>query len=164
MSTEQIYTLAASCLLIAAGIAAFPYRLNDANTSWLPRKLRPDWKYLERPYEYDYPARNVNLLFSVSVAVTGMLALIVMLTPELAENAPPEIWFSALPVLYPAYASCQVFFWRKDYGDGFCYADRLVEISFDWAPTAEQMAQVGGALGQGRVCPSPCGPGLPVVY
>ena len=32
-----------------------------------------------------------------------------------------------------------------------CYADRLVEISFDWAPTAEQMAQVGSALGQGRV-------------
>lgn len=32
-----------------------------------------------------------------------------------------------------------------------CYADRLVEISFDWAPTAEQMAQVGEALGQGRV-------------
>ena len=125
MSTEQIYTLAASCLLIAAGIAAFPYRLNDANTSWLPRKLRPDRKYLERPYEYDYPARNVNLLFSVSVAVTGMLALIVMLTPELAENAPPEIWFSALAVLYPAYASCQVLFWRKDYGNGFCYADRL---------------------------------------
>lgn len=32
-----------------------------------------------------------------------------------------------------------------------CYADRLVEISFDWTPTAEQMAQVGTALGRGTV-------------
>ena len=69
MNTEQIHTLVASCLLVAAGVAAFPYRLGRANTSWLPRKLRPGKEYLDRPYEYGYPARRVDLLFSVSVAV-----------------------------------------------------------------------------------------------
>ena len=32
-----------------------------------------------------------------------------------------------------------------------CYEDRFVEIFFDWAPTADQMAQVGTVLGQGQV-------------
>ena len=32
-----------------------------------------------------------------------------------------------------------------------CYADRFVEVYFDWTPTAEQMAKVGQLLGQGQV-------------
>ena len=88
MNTEQIHTRAASCLLVAAGVAAFPYRLGRANTSWLPRKLRPGKEYLDRPYEYGYPARRVDLLFSVSVAVVGAVALLGVLVPELEGGLP----------------------------------------------------------------------------
>ena len=65
MNTETIHILIAACTLIAAGITSFPYRLSYGNTSWLPWWMQPDCRYLERPYEYDYPARNINLLFSV---------------------------------------------------------------------------------------------------
>ena len=115
MNTETIYTITAACTLIAAGITSFPYRLSYGNTSWLPWWMQPDSRYLERPYEYDYPARNINLLFSVSVMAIGILAMLFILTPELPDNVPAERWFAALAVLYPAYASCQVLFWRKDY-------------------------------------------------
>ena len=108
----------------------FPYRLSYGNTSWLPWWMQPDSRYLERPYEYDYPARNINLLFSVSVMAIGILAMLFILTPDLPDNVPAERWFAALAVLYPAYASCQVLFWRKDYGDGFCYAGRITSFSY----------------------------------
>ena len=130
MNTETIYTITAACTLIAAGIVSFPYRLSYGNTSWLPWWMQPDCKYLERPYEYDYPARNINLLFSVSVVAIGILAMLFILTPDLPDDVPAERWFAALAVLYPAYASCQVLFWRKDYGDGFCYAGRITSFSY----------------------------------
>ena len=130
MNAETIHTITAACLLIVSGMASFPYSLDYGNTSWLPRKMRPDRAYLERPYEYDYPARNINLLFSVSVTAIGILAMIFILTPDLPEDVPAERWFSALAVLYPAYAICQVLFWRKDYGDGFCYAGRITSFSY----------------------------------
>lgn len=129
MISELNHILMAACLLIVAGITSFPYRLNYGNKVWLPRKIRPDRAYLERPYEYDYPARNINLLISVSVALIGTLALIFILAPDLQDDVPAKRWFSALAVLYPAYASCQVLFWRKGYGDGFCYAGRLTAFS-----------------------------------
>ena len=84
MNADTIHTITAACLLIVSGMASFPYSLDYGNTSWLPRKTRPDRAYLERPYEYDYPA----------------------------------------------YAICQVLFWRKDYGDGFCYAGRIMSFSY----------------------------------
>ena len=130
MNTETIYTITAACTLIAAGITSFPYRLSYGNTSWLPWWMQPDSRYLERPYEYDYPARNINLLFFVSVVAIGILSILFVLTPDLPDNVPAERWFAALAVLYPAYASCQVLFWRKDYGDGFCYADRITSFSY----------------------------------
>ena len=72
MNTETIHILIAACTLIAAGITSFPYRLSYGNTSWLPWWMQPDCRYLERPYEYDYPARNINLLFSVSVVAVRL--------------------------------------------------------------------------------------------
>lgn len=129
MTTELNHILMAASLLIVAGIASFPYRLNYGNTAWLPRWMRPNKAYLDRPCEYDYPAHNINLLFSVSVALIGTLALIFILAPDLPDDVPAERWFSALAVLYPAYAACQVLFWRKDYGDGFCYAGRITAFS-----------------------------------
>ena len=80
-------------------------------------------------YFNDLWINYINLLFSVSVILIGTLALIFILAPDLPEDVPAERWFSALAVLYPAYASCQVLFWRKDYGDGFCYADRLTAFN-----------------------------------
>ena len=106
MNTETIHILIAACTLIAAGITSFPYRLSYGNTSWLPWWMQPDCRYLERPYEYDYPARNINLLFSVSVMVIGILAMLFILTPDLPDDVPAERWFAALAVLYPAYARC----------------------------------------------------------
>lgn len=129
MNAGLIYNLTASCLLIVAGIASFPYRLSYGNTAWLPRWMRPDKAYLDRPYEYDYPARGIGLLFSVMLALIGTLALIFILAPDLPDDVPAERRFSALAVLYPAYAACQVLFWRKDYGDGFCYAGRIMAFS-----------------------------------
>ena len=85
MNAGLIYNLKASCLLIVAGIASFPYRLSYGNTAWLPRWMRPDKAYLDRPYEYDYPARGIGLLFSVMLALIGTLALVFMLTPELPD-------------------------------------------------------------------------------
>ena len=56
--------------------------------------------------------------------------MLFILTPDLPDDVPAERWFAALAVLYPAYASCQVLFWRKDYGDGFCYAGRITSFSY----------------------------------
>ena len=109
MNTETIYTITAACTLIAAGITSFPYRLSYGNTSWLPWWMQPDSRYLERPYEYDYPARNINLLFSVSVVAIGILSILFVLTPDLPDNVPAERWFAALAFLYPAYAFCRYF-------------------------------------------------------
>lgn len=91
MNTETIHILIAACTLIAAGITSFPYRLSYGNTSWLPWWMQPDCRYLERPYEYDYPARNINLLFSVSVMVIGILAMLFILTPDLPDDVPAEM-------------------------------------------------------------------------
>lgn len=129
MTSELNHILMAACLLIVAGIASFPYRLSYGNTAWLPRWMRPNKAYLDRPYEYDYPARGIGLLFSVMLALIGTLALIFILAPDLPDDVPAERWFSALAVLYPVYAACQVLFWRKDYGADFCYADRLTAFS-----------------------------------
>ena len=68
--------------------------------------------------------------FSVSVVAIGILAMLFILTPDLPDDVPAERWFAALTVLYPAYASCQVLFWRKDYGDGFCYGGRITSFSY----------------------------------
>ena len=68
--------------------------------------------------------------FSVSVVAIGILAMLFILTPDLPDDVPAERWFAALTVLYPAYAFCQVLFWRKDYGDGFCYAGRITSFSY----------------------------------
>ena len=130
MNTETIHILIAACTLIAAGITSFPYRLSYGNTSWLPWWMQPDCKYFERPYEYDYPARNINLLFSVSVVAIGIPAKLFILTSDLPDDVPAERWFAAFAVLYPAYASCQELFWRKDYGDGFCYAGKITSFSY----------------------------------
>lgn len=146
MNTETIYTITAACLLIVAGIASFPYRLSYGNTSWLPWWMQPDCKYLERPYEYDYPARNINLLFSVSVVAIGILVMLFILTPDLPDDVPAERWFAALAVLYPAYASCQVLFWRKDYGDGFCYAGWITSFSYGKVYTILLTAAITFAL------------------
>ena len=129
MNTETIYSITAACTLIAAGITSFPYRLSYGNTSWLPWWMQSDSRYLERPYEYDYPARNINLLFPVSVVANGILSILFVPTPDLPDNVPAERWFASLAFLYPAYAFCQVLFWRKDYGDGFCYAGRITAFS-----------------------------------
>lgn len=100
MNTETIYTITAACTLIVAGIVSFPYRLSYGNTSWLPWWMQPDCKYLERPYEYDYPARNINLLFSVSVVAIGILAMLFILTPDLPttyrqkDGLPPLQFFT----------------------------------------------------------------------
>ena len=56
--------------------------------------------------------------------------MLFILTPDLPDDVPAERWFAALAVLYPAYASCQVLFWRKDYDDGFCYAGRITSFSY----------------------------------
>ena len=164
MNTETIHILIAACTLIAAGITSFPYRLSYGNTSWLPWWMQPDCRYLERPYEYDYPARNINLLFSVSVVSIGILALLFILTPDLPDDVPAERWFSALAVLYPAYACCQVLFWRKDYGDGFCYADRITSFSYGKVYTILLTAATTFALYLTNVMTLPVYRGVSMVF
>lgn len=164
MNTETIHILIAACTLIAAGIASFPYRLSYGNTSWLPWWMQPDCRYLERPYEYGYPARNINLLFSVSVVAIGILAILFVLTPDLPDDVPAERWFAALAVLYPAYASCQVLFWRKDYGDGFCYAGRITSFSYGKVYTILLTAATTFALYLTNVVTLPVYRGVSMVF
>lgn len=106
MTSELNHILMAACLLIVAGFASFPYRLSYGNTAWLPRKMRPDRAYLERPYEYDYPAHNINLLFSVSVILIGTLALISYWLPICRKMCPPKggsaLWPSSIRLMPPA--------------------------------------------------------------
>ena len=164
MNTETIYTITAACTLIAAGITSFPYRLSYGNTSWLPWWMQPDSRYLERPYEYDYPARNINLLFSVSVVAIGILAMLFILTPDLPDDVPAERWFAALAFLYPAYAFCQVLFWRKDYGDGFCYAGRITSFSYGKVYTILLTAATTFALYLTNVMTLPVYRGVSMVF
>ena len=130
MNTETIHILIAACTLIAVGIASFPYRLSYGNTSWLPWWMQPDSRYLERPYEYDYPARNINLLFfrfccgnrdSVDTFRTDSGSR--PTTYRQKDGLPPLHFFPCLCLLPGT-------FWRKDYGDGFCYAGRITSFSY----------------------------------
>ena len=109
MNTETIYTITAACTLIAAGITSFPYRLSYGNTSWLPWWMQPDSRYLERPYEYDYPARNINLLFSVSVVAIGILSILFVLricpTTYRQKDGLPPLHFFTLPMPSARYFS-----------------------------------------------------------
>ncbi len=56
MNTE--ITIIASIFLLLGGLAAFPFTLDYSNTSWMPRWMRPDVDYLERPFRYDYPGTD----------------------------------------------------------------------------------------------------------
>ena len=56
MNTE--ITIIASIFLLLGGLAAFPFTLDYSNTSWMPRWMRPDIDYLERPFRYDYPGTD----------------------------------------------------------------------------------------------------------
>lgn len=130
MNALQIYTATASCLLSIAGIASFPYRLSYGNTSWIPRCMRPGSEYLERPYEYRYPAREIDVIFSVLLFFIGFAVLFFMSATELHGGIPTNRWFTSLAVLLPGWASCRMFSLRTDYGDGFCYASRLTAFRY----------------------------------
>ena len=58
MNTE--ITIIASIFLLLGGLAAFPFTLDYSNTLWMPRWMRPDIDYLERPFRYDYPVRWIQ--------------------------------------------------------------------------------------------------------
>ena len=58
------------------------------------------------------------------------MALLGVLVPELEGGLPVATWFSALFLLVPACAVCRVLFWRRDRGDGFCYADALTSFGY----------------------------------
>ena len=130
MNTLQIYTATAACLLSIAGIASFPYRLSYGNTSWMPRCMRPGSEYLERPYEYRYPAREMDVIFSVLLFFIGFAVLLLMPSSGLPGGIPSYRWLTSLAVLLPGWASCRVFSLRTDCGDGFCPAIRLTSFRY----------------------------------
>ena len=130
MNALQIYTATAACLLSIAGIASFPYRLSYGNTSWMPRCMRPGSEYLERQYEYRYPVREIDVIFSVLLFFIGFAVLLFMSATELHGGIPANRWFTSLAVLLPGWASCRMFSLRTDYGDGFCYASRLTAFRY----------------------------------
>ena len=84
--------------------------------------------------------------------------------PDLPDDVPAEIWFAALAVLYPAYASCQVLFWRKDYGDGFCYAGRITSFSYGKVYTIFLTAATTFALYLTNVMTLPVYRGVSMVF
>lgn len=130
MNALQIYTATAACLLSIAGIASFPYRLSYGNTSWMPRCMRPGSEYLERPYEYRYPAREMDVIFSVLLFFIGFAVLLFMTSSGLPGGIPSYRWLTSLAVLLPGWASCRVFSLRTDCGDGFCHASRLTSFRY----------------------------------
>ena len=147
MTTELNHILMAASLLIVAGHRIFPYRLNYGNTAWLPGGCVLTDRILDRPWEYDDPARGIGLLFSVMLALIGTLALIFILAPDLPDDVPAEGGFP--PWRFFIRSMClSSAFWRKDYGDGFCYADRLT--AFSHGKTDMILPDC-----RSRICPSP---------
>lgn len=103
MNTE--ITIIASIFLLLGGLAAFPFTLNYANTSWMPRWMRPDVDYLERPFRYDYPARGIHIFFSILTMFVGAMSLITLLDKDLSRTVTLGQWFDSLALVLPA---CQV--------------------------------------------------------
>ena len=91
MNTEM--TIIASIFLLLGGLAAFPFTLDYSNTSWMPRWMRPDVDYLERPFRYDYPGRGMQIIFSLLVLFVGAMSLLTLLDKNLSQTVTPGQWF-----------------------------------------------------------------------
>ena len=109
MNTE--ITIIASIFLLLGGLAAFPFTLDYSNTSWMPRWMRPDVDYLERPFRYDYPGRGMQIIFSLLVLFVGAMSLLTLLDKNLSQTVTPDSGSTVchlcfLPVRYPVSCSC----------------------------------------------------------
>ena len=123
MNTE--ITIIASIFLLLGGLAAFPFTLDYSNTSWMPRWMRPDVDYMERPFRYDYPARGIHIFFSVLTMFVGAMSLLTLLDKSLSRTVTPGQWFDSLALVLPACQVSCILFLRQEYNDPFEYADRL---------------------------------------
>lgn len=123
MNTE--ITIIASIFLLLGGLAAFPFTLNYANTSWMPRWMRPDVDYLERPFRYDYPVRGIQTIFSLLVLFVGAMSLVAVVNKSLSQTVTPGQWFDSLSLVLPAGQVSCILFLRQEYNDPFGCADRI---------------------------------------
>ena len=109
MNTE--ITIIASIFLLLGGLAAFPFTLDYSNTSWMPRWMRPDVDYLERPFRYDYPGRGMQIIFSLLVCGSNVTAYLAGQEPVPNGNSRTVVrqyvtCASCLSgILYPVHAS-----------------------------------------------------------
>ena len=133
MNTEM--TIIASIFLLLGGLAAFPFTLDYSNTSWMPRWMRPDVDYLERPFRYDYPGRGMQIIFSLLVLFVGAMSLLTLLDKNLSQTVTPGQWFDSMSLVLPACQVSCILFMRQEYNDPFEYADRLTGFSM-WKVTA----------------------------
>lgn len=133
MNTE--ITIIASIFLLLGGLAAFPFTLDYSNTSWMPRWMRPDVDYLERPFRYDYPGRGMQIIFSLLVLFVGAMSLLTLLDKNLSQTVTPGQWFDSMSLVLPACQVSCILFMRQEYNDPFEYADRLTGFSM-WKVTA----------------------------
>lgn len=133
MNTE--ITIIASIFLLLGGLAAFPFTLDYSNTSWMPRWMRPDIDYLERPFRYDYPGRGMQIIFSLLVLFVGAMSLVAVVNKSLSQTVTPGQWFDSMSLVLPACQVSCILFMRQEYNDPFEYADRLTGFSM-WKVTA----------------------------
>lgn len=133
MNTE--ITIIASIFLLLGGLAAFPFTLDYSNTSWMPRWMRPDVDYLERPFRYDYPGRGMQIIFSLLVLFVGAMSLVAVVNKSLSQTVTPGQWFDSMSLVLPACQVSCILFMRQEYNDPFEYADRLTGFNM-WKVTA----------------------------
>lgn len=122
-------TMIAGLFLILGGLSVFPFVLSYANTSWMPRWMRPDVDYLERPFRYDYPARGIQMSFSIFTMFVGAMLLVTLYSTDLSQTVTPEQWFDSLALVLPACQVSCILFLRQEYNDPFEYADRLTRFN-----------------------------------
>ena len=109
-------------ITIIGGLAAFPFTLDYSNTSWMPRWMRPDIDYLERPFRYDYPGRGMQIIFSLLVLFVGAMSLVAVVNKSLSQTVTPGQWFDSMSLVLPACQVSCILFMRQEYNDPFEYA------------------------------------------
>lgn len=127
------YVVTSGILLLIAGIAAYPYILTYENTSWMPRWMRPDVDYLERPYDYGYPAHLPQSAFCLSVMAIGFIVA----CSEFIGDIPGIVSLAhkalgCLTLLFPAYIVCRTFAVRTLKVDGVTYYRDAVTRPREW--------------------------------
>lgn len=130
-TNTYLYAVTGGLLLILTGIIAYPYMLSYRNTSWMPRWMRPGVDYLERAYDYAYPADLPRSAFCQLLMAAGFVALAGGLIEGGWQTFTVKA-FGCLTLLFPCCIVCRTFALRTLKVDGCMHYSDAVTRPRSW--------------------------------